>query len=295
VDVVPAPGSGLDEAGVLRRAGALEARSEHPLARAVVQAAADRGVDAAGAEVRDFEAIPGRGVRGTVDGEPLLVGRPELFDDLSAVEVDLHRLRSMGRTVVAVGSAVRPVGLVALLDQAREGAAEVVAALRREGVKHVVMLTGDNPETAAAVAETVGVDAFEAGLLPEEKVEAVARLERTWGRVAMVGDGVNDGPALAAASVGIAMGAAGSDVAIETADVALMGDDLSRLPYLMRLSRRSRSVIRQNIGASIVLKATLAIGVPLGWVSLILAVVAGDMGATLGVTGNALRLGRMRP
>jgi len=295
VDVVPAPGSGLDESGVLRLAAALERYSEHPLARAVAQAAADRGADTDATEVQDFLAVPGRGVQGVVDGQMLLVGRPELFEDVREVAGEMHRLRGTGRTVVAVGSPARPLGLIALMDRARDGAADVVAALRREGVKRIVMLTGDNAATAAAVAAAVGVDSFEAGLLPEQKVEAVLRLERTFGRVAMVGDGVNDGPALAAASVGVAMGAAGSDVAIETADVALMGDDLSRLPYLIRLSRRSRRVIRQNIAASIALKATLAVGVPLGWVSLILAVVAGDMGASLGVTGNALRLGRMRP
>jgi len=295
VDVVPAPGAGLDASGVLRLAAALERHSEHPLARAVVHAAAERASDGPVPEVRDFLAVPGRGVQGVVDGRSLLVGRPEQFDDVRDLVEDLHRLRAMGRTVVAVGPADRPLGLIALMDQARDGAADVVASLRRAGARRIVMLTGDNAETAAEVAAAVGVDAFEADLLPEQKVDAVLRLEREFGRVAMVGDGVNDGPALAAASVGVAMGAAGSDVAIETADVALMGDDLSRLPYLMLLSRRSRRVIRQNIGASIALKATLALGVPLGWVSLILAVVAGDMGASLGVTSNALRLGRVRP
>ena len=145
-------------------------------------------------------------------------------------------------------------------------------------------------ETAEAIAERTGVDEVRAGLLPEEKVDAVRSLEAEYGAVAMVGDGVNDGPALAAATVGIVMGAAGSDTALEIADVALMGDDLTRLPYLYTLSHRARKVIRQNILAAILVKGILAVGVPLGMVSLVVAVVVGDMGVSLGVTMNALRL-----
>ncbi len=155
------------------------------------------------------------------------------------------------------------------------------------------MLTGDHPATARAIAREVGVDQVEAGLMPEEKVAAVEELERRWGAVAMVGDGVNDAPALAVATVGIAMGAAGSDAAMETADVALMGDDLERLPYLSRLSHRSRSVIRENIATAILVKSILALGVPLGLVPLVVAVLVGDLGVSLVVTLNALRLGRI--
>jgi Cd2+/Zn2+-exporting ATPase len=157
-----------------------------------------------------------------------------------------------------------------------------------------VMLTGDHEATARTVAARIGVDKYHAALLPEEKVARVRELERQYGRVAMVGDGVNDAPALAAATVGIAMGAAASDVALETADVALMAEDLGRLPYVFRLSRRSGSVIRQNIAASIAIKLSLAAGVPAGLVSLITAVLVGDMGASLAVTANALRLGRVK-
>ena len=155
------------------------------------------------------------------------------------------------------------------------------------------MLTGDRPDTAAAVGAAVGVDEVCAGLMPEDKVDAVRRLADGWGGVAMVGDGVNDGPALAAATVGIAMGSAGSDVAMETADVALMGDELRRLPYVMRLSQRASRIIRQNVAVAILIKAVLIVGVPLGMVSLVAAVLLGDMGVSLAVILNALRLGRV--
>jgi Cd2+/Zn2+-exporting ATPase len=163
------------------------------------------------------------------------------------------------------------------------------------GVDRVVMLTGDNERTARAVAEQVGVDEYQSGLLPEEKVAAVQTLQAECGAVAMVGDGINDAPALATADVGIAMGAAGTDTALETADIALMGDDIGTLPYLYALSHEANGVIRQNIVASLGVKALLALGVPLGVVSVALAVVVGDMGMSLGVTGNALRLARITP
>jgi Cd2+/Zn2+-exporting ATPase len=184
---------------------------------------------------------------------------------------------------------------VAVGDLAREQARRTVEGLREAGIERIVMLTGDHEATARALAEQLGLDEIHAELLPDEKVDLVRAMEERWGAVAMVGDGVNDAPALAVASVGIVMGAAGSDAALETADVALMGDEIGKLPYAFRLSRTGRSVIRQNIGASVLLKAALAAGVPLGMVSLILAVVVGDMGASLGVTGNALRLARVRP
>jgi Cd2+/Zn2+-exporting ATPase len=157
------------------------------------------------------------------------------------------------------------------------------------------MLTGDNERTARVIGEEVGVDEVHADLLPEEKVDAVSRLAADHGPVAMVGDGVNDAPALATAAVGVAMGAAGTDTAIETADVALMSDDLARVPYLVDLSRRTSRVIRQNVWSSLAVKAVLAIGAPLGVVSVIHAIVVGDMGMSLGVTGNAMRLANVTP
>jgi Cd2+/Zn2+-exporting ATPase len=157
------------------------------------------------------------------------------------------------------------------------------------------MLTGDNTGTARAIAEDVGVDEYRAELLPEDKVDAIESLQREYGSVAMVGDGINDAPALATADIGIAMGAAGTDTALETADIALMGDDVGKLPYLYALSQEANDVIRQNIWSSLGVKAVLALGVPLGFVSVALAVVVGDMGMSLGVTGNAMRLSRVQP
>lgn len=328
VEIVPAPGGDADRASILAWAARLESRSEHPLARAIVRAhgeattsssvdvdasSVSAAVDASsvqgGAEASwndgsfaadrgaadDFESLRGMGVRGRIGGEVWQIGRPELFAETGGLDEDIRRLREEGRTVVLVGPERGPVGLLALSDRPRPGAADAVARLRKAGVEHVVMLTGDDPRTAASIGRSVGIDEIRAGLMPEEKVRAVEELERRYGPVAMVGDGVNDGPALATASVGIAMGAAGSDTALETADIALLGDDLTKLAYLYTLSRRGRGVIRQNITAAIVLKGGLAIGVPLGWVSLIVAVIVGDMGASLAVTGNSLRLARVRP
>jgi Cd2+/Zn2+-exporting ATPase len=218
-----------------------------------------------------------------------VIGRPSLFPGErvpAALQGGRHSLVGLSR-----GGAL--LGWIALADRPRDGAAEAVAALRAEGIRRIVMLTGDNRETAEAIRATVGLDEARSELLPADKLTFLNDLEREYGGVAMVGDGVNDAPALAAATVGIAMGAAGSDAALQTADVALMGDDLRRLPYLVRLSRRARAVIRQNIAAAIAIKAVLAIGVPLGYVSLITAVVVGDMGVSLAVTLNALRLGRV--
>jgi Cd2+/Zn2+-exporting ATPase len=292
-DVVPL--GELDENDLLAVAAALEARSEHPVAGAILRGALDRGVEPDGRGVSAFEGMRGLGVSARLDGEPFRIGRADLFDDPSVERDRLDALEAEGKTVVLLGRPDRVLGLLAVADRPRPGAAEAIRSLRRAGIRHVVMLTGDNRPTAEAIAAEVGIDEVHAGLLPEQKVDLVRQLEERYGPVAMVGDGVNDGPALAAAHVGVAMGVAGSDVALETADVALMGDDLSRLAYAVRLSHRGRGVIRENISASIVLKALLAAGVPLGLVSLALAVVVGDMGAALGVTGNSLRLARLEP
>ncbi|WP_135829481.1 heavy metal translocating P-type ATPase [Halorussus halobius] len=204
------------------------------------------------------------------------------------------RFQREGKTVVLVGTDEELEGVLAIADEVRPAARETVARLRSFGVE-TVMLTGDNEGTARAVAEQVGVDEFHAELLPEDKVAAVEDLTDRHGSVAMVGDGVNDAPALAAATVGVAMGAAGTDTAIETADIALLGDDLRKVPYLYRLSRKANRVIRQNIWASLAVKAVLAVGAPLGYVPVAMAIVVGDMGMSLGVTGNAMRLARVEP
>jgi Cd2+/Zn2+-exporting ATPase len=281
------------EEEVLSLAAAAESRAEHPIARAIVQAAEQRGLSVADRVVGGFQSHVGSGVRALVDGKEVRVGSADLFA-AAAPREQLAALRESGKTAVLVGPPGAPLGIVAVADRPREAAPEAIRSLRSSGL-HTVMLTGDHRETANAIAAELGIDEVYAGLKPADKVDVVRQLEADHGHTAMVGDGVNDGPALAVASVGIAMGAAGSDVALETADVALMSDDLSRLPYLHALSRRGRGVIRQNIIASLVAKLALAIGVPFGLVSLVAAVLIGDMGASLAVTTNALRLARVRP
>jgi Cd2+/Zn2+-exporting ATPase len=186
------------------------------------------------------------------------------------------------------------VAVLALTDPLRPAVPGVISELRELGIERVVVLSGDLKEAAEEAGREAGADDVWSRLEPAAKVESIKSLEAETGHVAMVGDGVNDAPALAAASVGIAMGAAASDAALETADIAVMGDDLARLPYLYLLARRSKRVIRENIVAALAVKIVLAVGVPMGWVSLIVAVLIGDMGASLVVTANALRLARVR-
>jgi Cd2+/Zn2+-exporting ATPase len=253
-----------------------------------------RGHGGHGPDVERFRAIPGRGVRAELDGRIHFVGRPDLLGEHAsdpALVQAVERLERLGRTAVVVGDEDGALGVIAVSDPLRTGARETVDQLRALGIADVAMLTGDNPETAAAVAAEAGVTDVRAGLLPEQKVAAVAALRDRAGAVAMVGDGVNDAPALAAATLGVAMGAAGTDAALETADIALMGDDLSAIPETIRLARRTTRVIWQNIVFSIVVKAIFLVLAPLGLVSLWLAVVA-DMGTSLLVTGNGLRLYR---
>ena len=289
VDLRPAPG--VQESELLERAFAVEAGSEHPIGASIRRAVKERGLAENGWVVTDFQTIPGKGARALLDDEEYWVGRPELFGQMGE-SARVGELRSRGRTVVGVGRTDRFLGWIALGDGARDESTSAVLHLRDVGIEHVVMLTGDNQKTADAVGRKLGVDRVYAGLLPEDKVNVVRALEAELGSVAMVGDGINDAPALAAATVGIAMGAAGSDTALEAADIALMGDDLETLPYLIDLSQRANRVIRQNVGAALLVKGVLAVGMPIGWVSLVLAVVVGDLGVSLAVTANALRLGR---
>jgi Cd2+/Zn2+-exporting ATPase len=316
-DVVPA--SGESRESVLSVAASLEARSEHPIAEAIVEAADESAVDTD--DVSAFESLTGKGVRADLNGETYFAGKPALFeelglafesdqpvsdggvavedaggDDLVAASAEtIEALQADGKTVILVGTRERILGVVAVADEVRPDAKRTVERLHELGVERIVMLTGDNEVTARAVGEMAGVDEVRAELLPEEKAETVAALDEAFGGVMMVGDGVNDAPALATATVGVAMGAAGTDTAVESADIALMGDELSKLPYLYALSRKANGVIRQNIWASIGVKALLAVGVPFGLVNVAVAVVVGDMGMSLGVTTNALRLARIKP
>ena len=313
------------EADVLRCARGLEERSEHPIGDAIVERADER--DVGKREIDGFESITGKGVRADLDGRAHYAGKPGLFEDLGfdldhvhlttdggvvldeterqcadgeeancldLLEETIPRLQEEGKTIVLVGTAEELEGVIAIADEVRPDARAAVSGLREAGLR-TVMLTGDNEGTASAIAEAVGVDDYRAELLPDEKVAAIDDLLDEFDTVAMVGDGINDTPAMATASVGIAMGAAGTDTAIETADIALMADDLSKLPYFYDLSNRANGVIRQNIWGSLGAKALLAIGVPFGYVSVVLAVLAGDVGMTVLVTGNAIRLSRISP
>ncbi|WP_254532815.1 heavy metal translocating P-type ATPase [Natrinema gelatinilyticum] len=317
-DVVPV--GNTDDATLLRYAAGLERRSEHPIAAAILVRAEGAGVGNL-PEPDGFESLTGKGIRGEIGGETYYAGKPALFEhlgfDLSRArrETDggvvtedvgasedgtfaadtIAELEREGKTVVIVGTESELLGAIAIADEVRPASKWAVKRLQELGVKRVVMLTGDNEGTARAIAEQVGVDEYRAELLPDEKVDVVEELQAEYGEVAMVGDGINDAPALATAEVGIAMGAAGTDTALETADVALMGDDVGKLPYLYDLSHTANGVIRQNIWASLGVKFLLALGVPLGLVSVALAVVVGDMGMSLGVTGNAMRLSRIEP
>jgi Cd2+/Zn2+-exporting ATPase len=287
--------AGTSTAAVLAVAASLEARSEHPIGRAIVERArADRIlVDPGG----DFRALPGLGAEGAVDSLPAVVGSHRLFEERRlcspALHTEVEAVESSGRTPVLVGHAGSGVGVLALADGVREGGRGAVDDLRREGVQRIVLLTGDHRAAAEVVKTGAGLDEAHAGLLPEDKVDLVERLRSIYGPVAMVGDGINDAPALAVADVGIAMGVAGTDVAVNTADVALLTDDLAKLPFALRLGRATLATIRINVGLALGLKAGFVVLAVLGAATLWMAVLA-DTGASLIVTANSLRLLRVR-
>lgn len=283
--------SGHTQEELLAIGAAIEARSQHPLARAVVEYASESGVRVTPAE--DFQAIKGKGVTSRIDGEEYWLGSHRYLEERGGETREVHEqlesLSRAGQSVVVIGNSRHICGFLAIADQVRPGARDIVGGIKSAGIRHVVMLTGDNEGTAAAIAEQTGVDEYRAELLPEDKVSAVEALGRKYGRVAMVGDGVNDAPAMAKADLGIAMGAIGTDAAIETADIALMSDDLARLPWLILHSRRTMRIIRQNIVASIGIKIVFVVLTFAGYASLWAAITA-DTGMSLVVIFNALRL-----
>jgi Cd2+/Zn2+-exporting ATPase len=297
----------VSEAEVIRLAAAVEARSEHPLAQAMLRCASDRGID--WPRSTDFRAYIGRGAVAAVDQQQVYVGNLRLFTDTLGVYLaDEHAksvedLQQQGYTVMLLGveevpqagasdkkPSIRLLALFGVMDQVREQSSDTMAALRKAGIERIFMFTGDNAGTAEAVSRQLGggID-YRAELMPEDKVDEVRKLMAQHGHVAMVGDGVNDAPALATATVGIAMGTAGSDTALETADIALMADDLSKLPYTVRLSRRTLNIIKQNIAFALLIKAVFLLMIIPGWVTLWMAVVA-DTGASILVILNGMRL-----
>ncbi|HEU0115760.1 MAG TPA: heavy metal translocating P-type ATPase, partial [Thermomicrobiales bacterium] len=292
-DVVALPG-GWSEAEALRLAASAEHLSEHHLAQAIVRAAGERGLPLL--EAQAFQAIPSRGIVARVDGREVAVGNAALFADLGGAVSDdalaaADRLRAEGKSAVFVGDRTGARGVIAVADTLRPSAPAVVADLKRLGVGRMAMRTGDHERVAQAIAGRLDLDDVYAGLLPEDKLVIIRRLMEG-GATAMVGDGVNDAPALATATIGVAMGGAGTDVALETADVVLMADDLTRLPYAVELSRKTRRTIRQNLTfalavIAVLVTAALTIGIPLP-----LGVV-GHEGSTVIVVLNGLRL--LRP
>jgi Cd2+/Zn2+-exporting ATPase len=292
-DVVPVAAASSRE--LIRYAAAVESRSEHPVARAIVSHAEQQSIDIA--PVTGFIAIPGMGAEGHLDGARVTVGNERLFERQAIALTDVQNrpaaLRAERKSVVFVAANSKLLGMIALADRPRRTAREAIELLRAQGVRRVVMLTGDHIDTARAIASELNVDEHHPGLTPEQKHLMVRALRDAHGEIVMVGDGINDAPALAAADVGVAMGAAGSDAALETADVALMSDELLKLPYVIRLARATLRNVKTNVAISLVLKAAFLVLAIAGSATLWMAVLA-DTGASVIVVGNALRLLRAR-
>jgi Cd2+/Zn2+-exporting ATPase len=285
------PVKGMDPRALLALAAAVEDHTAHPLAEAILRKARQEQVEVP--EARNGACWPGRGAQATVDGEPAYIGNrrfiSELGIDITPLLETLVAVEREGQTAMIVACGATALGVIAAADQLRPQSRQLVADLHRAGIRQVVMLTGDHRQTAEGIAATIGLDDVRFDLLPEDKVDALDQLRQRYGHIAMVGDGINDAPALASASVGIAMGVGGADAALETADIALMADDLSKVPYTVSLSRKTLRIIRQNIVLSLVIKAVAIALIFPGWLTLWMAVLA-DMGASILVTLNGLRL-----
>lgn len=272
---------------------ALELLSQHPLASAIIKEADKRESNYQMIAILNFKSVTGKGIKGDYQGTTYFVGSPKLFDSelikQASIMKNYEQLQEQGKTVMIFGTKQNILAIIAVADELRESSSEVIAKLHQLGIEHTIMLTGDNIRTAKSIGEQVGVTDIKGDLMPQDKLDYIKELKEKYGKVAMVGDGVNDAPALASATVGIAMGGAGTDTALETADVALMGDDLQKLPFIVNLSRKTLKIIKQNITFSLSIKFLALLLIIPGWLSLWIAIVA-DMGATLLVTLNGLRL-----
>lgn len=289
-DIVGFNGHSTEE--VLSLAASLESRSEHPIAKAVLKAARKENIKFKALE--RFSAIKGKGLEARINGRKYYAGAKNLFEGLSMdLPMELSQFELEGKTAVFISDEERAIGVIALGDRVRDNAPDIISRLKKLNIR-TEMLTGDNKRVAGLLAEKIGIDEYHAQLLPDDKIAIIEKLAGRYGSVAMVGDGINDAPALAAANVGIAMGAAGTDIAIETANVALMHDDLSKIEYVMHLSRKTMQVVRQNVSLSILVKGSLTIMALLGMINLWVAVAVGDMGLTITVILNAMRLTRVK-
>jgi Cd2+/Zn2+-exporting ATPase len=291
-DALPEPGVSKRE--LLEIAATMESQSNHPLARAIMEFCHAEGIRPR--VVSDFNVIQGKGAEAEIEGRKYWLGSHRYLEDRGEETAEVHQrleeLAASGQSVVVVGNHQRVLGMITLADTVRHGSGDALRRLRSDGIEHIVMLTGDNTPTAEAIARTTGVNEVYSELLPQDKVAAVEKLVGKYQQVAMVGDGINDAPAMARATLGISMGAMGSDAAIEASDIALMSDDLSKLPWLVRHSRRALTIIRQNITLSLAVKALFVILTFAGFASL-WAAIAADMGVSLLVIFNALRLLRV--
>lgn len=278
---------------------ALEYRSQHPLASAIMKKAEEENISYSDVLVEDFSSITGKGIKGIVNGTIYYIGSPKLFKELLTIDFDkdfeknVTALQNQGKTAMIIGTEKEILGVIAVADEVRESSKEIIQKLHQLGIKNTIMLTGDNQGTANAIGSHVGVSDIRADLMPQDKLDYIKQLKSEYGNVAMVGDGVNDAPALAASTVGIAMGGAGTDTALETADVALMGDDLRKLPFTVKLSRKALNIIKANITFAIAIKFIALLLVIPGWLTLWIAILS-DMGATLIVALNGLRLMRVK-
>ncbi len=293
----PDESKGWSETDVLSIAAGMESRSAHPLAQAIVRSAQTRGVPAS--VMDEVESLTGRGLRAKFSERTIWIGNRKLMDEagvtLSAESIArAESLQGQGKTLMWIAEDKRVIGIIALADTLRRTAAPTINALKRIGVEHTIMLTGDNARSASAIAGEIGLTDFRSDLMPEDKLTVIRDLVKQYGQVAMIGDGVNDAPALANASVGIAMGGAGTDVALETADVALMGDDLSKLPFAVGLGRATRNIIVQNLSIALGVIALLIVTSLTGIISIGIAVIFHE-GSTLVVVANALRLLGYKP
>jgi len=279
-----------DENGVLETAYSIERLSEHPLAQAIVKEA--KNLNLKSCDVTEFESLTGSGIKAALDGEVIYIGKPELFKELGfnfeKIRSDIEKLSQEGKTVILIGTSEKMEGVIALRDEIRTEAKEIIGDLHTMGIK-VIMLTGDNENTASAISREIGIDDYKADLKPEDKINAIEKLEREYGAVAMVGDGVNDAPALARATVGIAMGAAGTDAAIEAADVALMGDDITKVSYAIQLGKRAKKIGLQNIVFSLLILIVLIPSALIGIMTVAIAVLFHEVSELLAVA-NGLRV-----
>jgi len=295
-DYLPQNGASDD---LFNMIAALENGSQHPLASAILKKAKEKNLDYLNVEISDFSSLTGKGIKGKIKGETYYVGSPNLFEEIlpngisTEGKVKIETLQNQGKTVMVAGTSKDILALVAVADEVRENSHKVIQTLHSLGIEKTIMLTGDNSITAQAIGNQVGVTDIKAELLPHDKLNYIKNLRNEFSSVSMVGDGVNDAPALAASTVGVAMGGAGTDTALETADIALMADDLGKLPFTVKLSRKALAIIKQNITFSIGIKLVALLLVIPGWLTLWIAIFA-DMGATLLVTLNSLRLLRVK-